>query len=275
MDPADPKKPVALPNTLPEVVTFLKALEKKGPVFGFRTWAGAKSEKYPNPRVNEVWQGTVPADKIAAEEDDGVVGDDVPTEVDDTPVPDDAVAAEQDGGDTSGGDVDWAATGESADAGDEDSKKLIQDRALEAGWSEDDINNAASWVEIVQALEGAAGDGEVDYAGLGEAADSADDDAIAKLTELAEAAGFDVNSVDTWGEVAAALAEQSAPAEASPYEVGNVVKFKPIDPKTKKPALKAVDCEIVKVNDDYTVVTLKNLATKVQYPNIAVAKLEA
>ena len=53
--------------------------------------------------------------------------------------------------------------------------------------------------------EGAADD-TPDYAALGAAADGDDEDAIAKLTELAEAAGLDINDFGPWADLAAALA---------------------------------------------------------------------
>lgn len=274
MDPKDPKKAM-VPPSLQELPAFLKSLEKAGPVFGFRTWASEPTKQYPNPRTHEVWQGVVPEGDVPSSDEDPQM-DDVPSEQDDTPADDEPTTT--DAGDDTPSDVniDWSATGAHADAGDTDSVKLIQDHALANGWNEEQINGAESWTAIAESFlnpDGGSGDGEVDYDSLGASADAGEEDAITTLTELAEAAGFDVNSVSTWGEVAAALATPADDPQESPYEVGKVVKFKPVDLKTKKTALKAVDCEIVKVNDDYTVVTLKNVATKVQYPNISVGKL--
>lgn len=113
--------------------------------------------------------------------------------------------------------------------------------------------------------QAAAAEEEVDLAALGEAAEGGDEDANAKLTELCEAAGIDPNAIDTWANVAIALAAANGgegdggdePATTDPEdfkpEVGQVYFFKA--PKAKK----AVECEVTAVFAASSKVNLKNL----------------
>lgn len=44
-------------TTFQELEMVLKALSQTQPYFKFRTWEGPPSEKYPEPKVNHIWNG--------------------------------------------------------------------------------------------------------------------------------------------------------------------------------------------------------------------------
>jgi len=101
---------------------------------------------------------------------------------------------------------------------------------------------------------------------LGEAADAGDEDAQARLTELAEMASIDPNDYAMWAEVADLLAgggnSEEEEADAESDEEGE--KWKPargevygFKPKGQK---KALDCEVVLVDAKGETVNLKNLS---------------
>ena len=114
-----------------------------------------------------------------------------------------------------------------------------------------------------------ASGGEVDLSALGAAGDSGDEDAIAQLTSLCDAAGINPDDIETWSKVATMLAgdgggEATAPAGDFTPEVGQVYYFKP--PKAKK----AVECEVTAVFDKSKKVNIKNLDDgKTIYKSIA------
>ena len=56
------------------------ALEGEAPAFTFRTWQGSPTEEYPNPRVNEVWNGVTEY----GEDEEEDVDDDTKEDEDDT-----------------------------------------------------------------------------------------------------------------------------------------------------------------------------------------------
>ena len=115
-----------------------------------------------------------------------------------------------------------------------------------------------------------------DIASLAAAADNGDEAARDELIEQARALGIDddtIASAETW----TALGEQmmgNTPAESDDTEapadeeavapewtpkVEEIYLYKPVDPKTKKPAAKAVDCEVLSVDEENRTVDLKNL----------------
>lgn len=266
----DPSDPAQLGLIIPQLLDA-------APVFGFRTWKGEPTETYKNPRTNHVWQGLVSAEDAQAAVDD-VANSAV---VDET---DSGDAGDSGEGDTSAaagsGELDFDALGAAADTdGDRDAMAALKQAATEAGWTDEQVDGVASWTELAEALKAGSTPSDdaaaFDYDAAGEAADGGDEEAQAKLIELCREVGFDENSVGTWAEVAASIKPADDAGEPNPYEVGNTVQYKPIDPKTKKPQLKAIDCEITEVNEDYTVVSLKSLKDNKTFKNIAVTKLEA
>lgn len=108
---------------------------------------------------------------------------------------------------------------------------------------EDNSPEVEEAVEAPADEEPATGD-EVDLVALGAAADDGDEEAAAKLEELAEAAGIDASSIEKWSEVAATLAGDggagSTEEAATPAE-GEVWYFK------KPGAKKFTEVEITKV----------------------------
>lgn len=107
-------------------------------------------------------------------------------------------------------------------------------------------------------------------------ANEGNEDAQRELQALAEANGVgdECAAADDWdaaGEIVkAAITGESEPeAEYEPTK-GDVVFYKPLDPKTKKPFKKGVQCEVTAVNKKAKKVDLKNLTnTKLVYKQVA------
>ena len=141
---------------------------------------------------------------------------------------------------------------------------------------------------------------EQDYVALAAVADSTDKKKAAQAKEAAkviqsaaEEAGVDFESLGSWGEVAEAIVGTSQddgeaqtedqeevteeePEEEAPPARGDVFNYKPIDPKTKKPVRKAVECEVIKVYGPKKKVDLKNLENnKTTYKDVDWEKLIA
>jgi len=126
---------------------------------------------------------------------------------------------------------------------------------------------------------------------LGEAADGGDEAAQDALTTRAEAAGFttdDVTGADSWGAVAEMIEEAEANAgetqgeegtsEEAEWEpsVGDVYKYRPIDPKTKRPTAKSIECEVLRVDKKARMCDLRNMDDrKTLYKTISWDKLES
>lgn len=131
---------------------------------------------------------------------------------------------------------------------------------------------------------------EVDYATLAKKADKFDDEAAKdKLTEDALAAGVEQEEIDNaknWAQVVTMIGKANAggggdedqsqeePGEWVPAVDDNVM-YKPIDRETKKPVKKAVQCEVVEVDEAKKTVKLRNLAnTKLTYSGVKWDALE-
>jgi len=132
----------------------------------------------------------------------------------------------------------------------------------------------------------ATGDEEMSLEELGAAADNKDEASIDALEQRADAAGISkevVNSAESWADVASLIArreagdaeeEASAEVEWSPA-VEEVYRYKPVDPKTKKPG-KAVECQVTAVDGGKKTVNLKNLSnSKLIYKNVKWDALES
>lgn len=111
-------------------------------------------------------------------------------------------------------------------------------------------------------------------------ANGGDEDAQRELQALAEANGVgdECASAEDWdaaGEIVkAAITGEGAEEEAYEPTKGDVVFYKPVDPKTKKPFKKGVQCEVVAVDKKAKKVNLKNLTnTKIAYSKIDFAAL--
>lgn len=134
-----------------------------------------------------------------------------------------------------------------------------------------------------------------DFEALGTSADGDDQEARDRLTTLALEAGWEQdqidNGVESWTELANMLAAGSKPAEpeaeaAEEKEweptVGDVYRFQPIDPKTKKPAMNPktkkplkIECEVKAVDKKAKTVDLVNLDdNKTKYSKVKWGDLE-
>lgn len=134
-----------------------------------------------------------------------------------------------------------------------------------------------------------------DLNSLAEKADAGDSDAQNELTVMAEKAGLskEAANAESWAEVAALLSGESAGSEAvteeageesesseetedAPWEPakGDVYKYRPIDVKSKKPAKKAVEVEVVMVDKKTQTVTVKDLNTRSIYKGVKWSSLE-
>lgn len=105
---------------------------------------------------------------------------------------------------------------------------------------------------------------------LGEAADEGDEDALAKLTELAEAAGIDPDEYESWADLAAALPEEEEEEEEEEEAEEEVVISKDdkvfFKPKGKRTA---VECKVLSANKAKEEATLCEVAdAKKKYSNV-------
>lgn len=243
------------------------ALQEAGPYFRFSTSQGEKTAQYPNPRVWHNWGKVV--------DFEGGESEDV---VDNT---EEGETVEE-----GGGEVDLDALAESADGDDAEAQEQLKALAAEQNIDSDEFG---TWAEVVAKMREDEGEGEttegeaeesVDYAALGKKADKGDDDAISALDTAGREAGLDPDTYDSWGELATALAEGGGEGEtteeaAATWNMGDIAMFKPLDPKTKKPGKKAVECEIVAINHKAETVSLLNQDDKkTKYSNIPFSRLE-
>jgi len=109
------------------------------------------------------------------------------------------------------------------------------------------------------------------------AAENEDEAAQLKLGELALANGAseeEVNQAPDWAGLAA-LAEPKTIGEFNNTpQVNDVFHYRPIDPKTKKPAKKPVGCQVVHVDGAKHTAVLQALDSGTQYKSIPWEQLE-
>ena len=282
----------AMEDPVNEIEGVMQALVESGVHIRFRTWKGKATPAFPNPRVNEEWRGVivdyVPPDRsnnVEVENERAPANQPAKKSVVDKSKPTTAAPAKKAA--TKGiqrPSLDDEPLSDIASRAEEPDGKMereyLTSRAVAAGIEQDVVENASDWSEVVSLIEAAENPGqtgdagtEIDYAGLGATADEefaegTEGDACAELRTLAEGAGLDPDSYPTWGELATAIEEASGSGsvddntEPEPPQKGQVVKYHWYDVKTKKPAAKATDCEVVAVDVKNKTVTLKNLATK-------------
>lgn len=131
--------------------------------------------------------------------------------------------------------------GEAADGGDEAAKEALITRAEAAGFTTDDVAGADSWGAVAEMIEGA-----------------------------------EANAGETQGEESAA--EEPAEEQETEWEpsVGDVYKYRPIDPKTKRPTAKSIECEVLRVDKKARMCDLRNMDDrKTLYKTISWDKLES
>lgn len=245
------KKLGVTPESVDDLETCAEALKEAAPYFRFRTWKGEATKEYPNPRVNHDWNGTKGLENWVPEEGDGGVvdetGDGEPAEEAPKAPPKPTSTA----------------------------KKPAAAPATKPTTTKSAAKKPAPAPEPEP--EPAAEDNNWDE--LAEQADNGDTDAQQALKAQCDLFNIDEEAVEqasNWTEVAdllkAAATEQEGGEPAEPEEaaaewepsVGDVVKFNPIDPKTKKPGKKAVECEVKTVDKNKKIVNLQNLDDKKQ-----------
>lgn len=230
-----------------DLEAFAEALSEQKPFFRFTTEQGKKTPQYPTPRVFENWHGIkgvedyAPAEEIPFQ-DDTVAGVDEPVAVEPAPAPKAAPRPTPTPAKAATPaakpapkpkpaptpepepEEDLDAVIESANGGDPEGIRVLNEKALALGWTQAQIDDAPSWLDVGEWVKnGTTPDAEP-------AADEATDTA-------------------------------AEPTEEEIYAVGNMFKYKPTDPKTKKPG-KAIDCEIMKVDFKTKKADLKNYVDK-------------
>jgi hypothetical protein len=140
-------------------------LQEAGPHFKFRTWKGEATEQYPDPRVNEIWEGEcgyeasdeddVEDDSEETEESGEDEEEEVEEEVEEKPTKKSkkSKAKEQT----------LEELGTLADDDDDtDAQEKLLDLAKKAGVEESDVDETSSWAEVVALIEGAGDVGEAE-----------------------------------------------------------------------------------------------------------------
>lgn len=205
------------------------AITAAAPYFRFRTWKGEPTKEFPNPRVNHQWNGVCEysenADRINTSGIDGAVAAPSANGAD--------VAAGNGAGFNEFGDLDSLA--QAAQDGDDNAIEQLTKMALDAGISEETVNDAKTWSDVVQLITAAGASEEPSDGETTEGEADADDDTEDNETE--EAAGPKTNDP----------------------KVGDVFKYHPIDSKTNRPVKKHVQVEVTAIDKAKKTVTLRNL----------------
>lgn len=121
------------------------------PFFRFSTSQAAPTTQYPNPRVWHNWNGVKGLENYSSPEADGAVQDDGDS-ADDSDSGDEAPPESADEGD------DVRTLAGAADDGDAAAAAQLTEMAVQAGISEDDVANAASWSAVADMIQGAGSD---------------------------------------------------------------------------------------------------------------------
>jgi hypothetical protein len=262
-----------------------QAIQEEQPYISFRTWQGKATDEYPNPRVNSEWNGVVedfdPDSVEEGEEEEEMLTERPPPNgraakaaatapaatarakappatataaAPGKPAPpakapnasataakpgkaakpakEEVPTPEENFDDT--GDLDSLA--EAADADDQEAQNALTEQAIELGVTEKQLKKAKNWAAVVALIMEAKGTEEEAEEGEGEEADE-------EASEEGEEAGE---------------GEDEEEPEYVPAK-GDIIGFKPVDPKTKKPARKATEHEVLSVNTGKKLVTLKSL----------------
>lgn len=247
------------------------ALKQARPYFKFRTWVGSRQDLKQRPDGRwELFNDNKPSGKVYATEDEAkrmnpYAGRDPRVQhvwnglTDYTP-PEDA-----------GGVDDHTAAGVAADVNG-------QTLAASGSGSADAFRDGE--------FEGQVGDDLDALVAAATGDDPEAEQARARLEELAVAAGHEkgeVHAATNWNDVKSMIEnpiqadgeESSSGPEASPDpEKGSTCKYRPTDPRTKAPAKRPVDCEVIAVDKKSQTVTLKNLTNKAVYQKVPWDKLD-
>lgn len=218
--------------------------------FEFRTWIAEATERYPNPRTQQQWIGMVEEENLPKDFYEATQGE---AEVEDNTAPNEEEETQQEE--------------EPAPAPTKPKPKAKKpDPEPKAEEAADEISST-------------------DIAALADMADEGDEEAQKALQEMALAAGIDQEAIDgaeSWEAVGTELnklrndqAEAADGGDKPSPKRGEVYQYYPIG-KNGKPLTKAVECEVVKVDDKAETVELKNLTNpKISYKDVAWGKLIA
>ena len=227
----------------------LNALKAQSPHFKFRTWKGQPTPQYPNPRVNTTFMGAVEFNQGEAE--DGVDDGTVP------PAPASpratAPAPKANGKPSAPG----AAAGTTQTTRTATAPASGRATAPKTGKVAPDVETTYSDAEDLDALLARAGD--------------QDAAATARLSELAQAAGYteaEVDAATSWDDVVAMINSPKDAGEGGDADadgagvpaVDDVFYYYPTDPKTKQPGKKKVEVKVTKVNADAGKADIVNLS---------------
>ena len=247
-----------------DMEVLAELLQETAPYFKFSTSAGTPTPQYPNPRTWENWHGvrglegyTPPDATAGAVEDHSAPANGRTSRTSQPTLPFNEF--EGDNGQANAPDQDDLDELLARADVDEDASRRLLDIAEGLG-IRDQVEAAPSWtkgVELIREAQGVEGPGEEEEAGEGEP-EEVEEEAAAEA-ELAsqehpeepaptppptprKPALKNVPATEVVRSVLAPIAKAWKPAK------GEVYKFRPIDPKTKKPRTKAVPCRIEAVN---------------------------
>lgn len=147
----------------------MASLVEEGVTFAFRTWKGSATPQFPDPQVQETWEGAVDyeteeteeVEDSSEEEEEPEAEEEEETEEEAEEEAEEEPEAEEEDGD------DILALGQAADAEDEEAAAKLEQLALAAGYEQSAIDEAESWVAIAESLlaEGGATEEEGDATG--------------------------------------------------------------------------------------------------------------
>jgi hypothetical protein len=294
-------------------------LKKAKPHFSFRTWQGDKEEieirdgkvfvgnvRYKDeaaakaahpfagrePMVLHLWGGVCDAPNanpdVPEEAMEAMVDSSEPAEPEAPEETTEAPEAEEA--------VDVAAlVAEADDQQDKEAAKKLKQLALDAGVSQDAIDNADSWADVANMFMESGQEGEADapatgtveegpdWEALGSDADEGVDDAINSLDSTARARGLDPDLFSTWAELAAKLAKQGGDLADDDegeteddgdtekwLKVSNVVGFQGRAPSGKL-TQKVTEVEVVSIDGD--TITVRNLDTGAEIKGVDAEQL--
>lgn len=285
-----------------ELEDTANALVESEVYFAFRTWKGKPTKAYPNPKVKEEWQGAVeytPDDESSTAVQDNSAaksnGKTNTVQMSKGSSTKKTTPATSTNGATAKGaatkkkavpakksldDMDLDEVGALATSKDEEAQTFLTNKAIEAGYDEDTVNNAPDWASVIEMINNPntndGGDTGVDYASLGTDADKEqgkgnEGEACARLRAIADEEGLDPDDYGTWSELAQALAEKSESGDSSdgaaaedgwPPVEGLVFKYKA---KTMK---KPEEMEVTKVYAKVEKVDLKCISDDKPYKGV-------
>lgn len=243
-------------------------LIEAGTYFTFRTWQPPKRKKgepgynpqYDGPdsppsRVIETWGSAI--EDFAQAESEGEEVEDEEEAEDGEEAEDESEETEEEDSEESEEDGEEEAEDDGLDelATEADKEKLtpavkkarkeLTEKAIEAGCDEDEVRAADTFADVVEMIRGMSSEETEDGEESGEDEEEAEE------------------SEETEGDEES---EEQAP------EVGGEYKYKPIDPKTKKPVKKAIDVTVTKVDEAKALAYVKDSATKKAILNLKTKK---